>query len=192
LREWVERLQFFQDCASGLSDCNPVGIARLTRIVPLAMSDIDTRGQTPKYFAMRNDGILKHLALALVIALVFYVAGFTWLEHRRAAKGPWEVTFRTDAAGTPSLWIAQTNLGIGQAISFPARKAQPPNLSRAVRFAPGTTDLPFGEMLYQDPTFLPGTVTMRVFDHQIELLPRILTIDKKEYPWNGGGSLELP
>ena len=65
------------------------------------------------------------------------------------AKGPSEVTFRTDAAGTPSLWIAQTNLGIGQAISFPARKAQPPNLSRAVRFAPGTTDLPFGEMLYQ-------------------------------------------
>ncbi len=140
---------------------------------------------------MQNDGILKHFALALVIALVFYLAGFTWLEHRRVVKGPWEVVFRTDPAGTPSLSIAQTNLGITQAISFPARKASPANLSRRVRFEQGTTNLPFGEMIFQDPTFLPGTVTMRLFGHQIELLPRMLTIDKTEYPWKAGSQIEV-
>jgi hypothetical protein len=156
------------------------------------MTRIDTGRQTPKYFAMRNEGILKHFALALAMALVFYLAGFNWLEHRRVAKGPWEVTFRIDAAGTPSLRIAQTQLGITQLISFPARKTQPPNLSRTVRFEQGTTELPFGEMIFQDPTFLPGTVTMRLFGHDIELLPRVLTIDKKEYAWKGGSPIQLP
>jgi hypothetical protein len=140
---------------------------------------------------MRNEGILKHFALALIIALVFYVAAFSWLEHRRAVKGPWEVTFRIDAAGRPSLWIAQTNLGIDEAVGFPAHNIQPPNDCRVVRFVQGTTELPFGEMLYQDPTFLPGTVTMRLFGHEIELLPRVLTIDKKEYPWRAGSRIEV-
>jgi hypothetical protein len=51
--------------------------------------------------------------------------------------------------------------------------------------------LPFGELLYQDPTFLPGTVTMRLFGHVVELLPRVLTVDKKEYPWQSGAVIQL-
>jgi hypothetical protein len=156
------------------------------------MTRIDIARGTPGYSAMPNEGILKHFALALVIAVVFYFAGFNWLEHRRTAKGPWEVTFRIDAAGVPSLSIAQTNLGIAEGLSFPSRKAQPANLSRLVRFEQGTTELPFGDMIFQDPTFLPGTVTMRVFDHEIELLPRMLTIDKKEYAWKEGQEIRLP
>jgi hypothetical protein len=141
---------------------------------------------------MRNEGILKHLAIAFAIALVFYVAAFTWLEHRRVVKGPWLVTFRTDAAGTPSLCIAQPNLGITQSVSFPAQTSPPPNFSRTIRFVQGTTNLPFGDLVFQDPTFLPGTVTMRLFGHQIELLPRLLTIDHRQYPWKAGSQIELP
>jgi hypothetical protein len=140
---------------------------------------------------MRNDGILKHLGAALLIAVVFYFAGFTWLEHRRVAHGPWEVTFRTDAAGRPSLWIAQNRLGVGQTLWFSGATIAPANLCRIVRFVQGTTELPFGDMIYQDPTFLPGTVTMRLFGHEVELLPRVLIIDKQEYPWRSGSRIAV-
>jgi hypothetical protein len=47
-------------------------------------------------------------------------------------------------------------------------------------------------MIFQDPTFLPGTVTMRLFGHQIELLPRVLTIDREEYPWHSTNWINVP
>jgi hypothetical protein len=36
-----------------------------------------------------------------------------------------------------------------------------------------------------DSTFLPGTLTFQFFGHEIELLPRVLIIDHREYPWTG-------
>ena len=56
---------------------------------------------------MRQEGILKHIAAALAIAVVFYFVGFSWIERRRAANGPWEITFRSDAAGVPALFISE-------------------------------------------------------------------------------------
>ncbi|HUD82454.1 MAG TPA: hypothetical protein VMQ67_03085, partial [Candidatus Saccharimonadales bacterium] len=103
---------------------------------------------------MRPEGILKHMAAAFAIAAVFYFVSFTWLEHRRAANGPWQVTFRADAAGVPALSISESNLNISQTLRFP-RERTTPNLSRTVTFGQDTPDLPFGEMIFQDPTFLP-------------------------------------
>jgi hypothetical protein len=140
---------------------------------------------------MRRDGLLKHLAICAIIAVVYYVVAFGWIEHRRTAKVPWEVDFRTDAAGTPSLLISQTNLHISQAILFPGQTVQPSNLSRTIDFGQSTPDLPFGELLFHDPTFLPGTVTMRLFGHTVELLPRVLSVDKKEYPWQSGNVIQV-
>ena len=140
---------------------------------------------------MRSDGLLKHLALCLLIAVVFYVAAFSWIQHRRTVNGPWEVCFRTDAAGMPSLLILQTNLNVSQTLRFPGRALAPANLCRTVGFARPPAALPFGELIFQDPTFLPGTVTLRLFDHQIELLPRVLAIDQKEYPWRAGSQIEV-
>jgi hypothetical protein len=140
---------------------------------------------------VRSDGLLKHLALSLLIAVVFYVAAFAWLQHRRTVKGPWQLTFRTDAAGAPALLISQTNLKVSETLVFPGRSLQPANLSRTIGFAQPPASLPFGELIFQDPTFLPGTVTLRLFGHQVELLPRVLTIDKKEYPWRPGSQIQL-
>jgi hypothetical protein len=140
---------------------------------------------------MRSDGLLKHLAICAVIAVVFYVAAFGWIEHRRTARGPWAVDFRSDAAGTPSLLISQSNLHISQTILFPGQTVRPANLSRAIVFGQAPPDLPFGELLFQDPTFLPGTVAMRLFGHTVQLLPRVLSVDKKEYPWQPGGVIEV-
>jgi hypothetical protein len=140
---------------------------------------------------MRSDGLLKHLAICLVIAVVFYVAAFGWIEHRRTARGPWVADFRADAAGTPALYIFQTNLNISESIVFPGQTVHLSNFSRTISFGQSPPYLPFGELIYQDPTFLPGTVTMRLFGHVVELLPRVLTVDKKEYPWQSGAVIQV-
>ena len=125
------------------------------------------------------------------MAVVFYFAAFGWIEHRRIAKGPWVVDFHSDAAGVPSLLISQTNLHVSQTIIFPGQTVRPANLSRTIVFGPSPPELPFGELLYQDPTFLPGTVTMRLFGHTVEVLPRVLSVDKKEYPWQPGAAVTV-
>jgi hypothetical protein len=140
---------------------------------------------------MRQEGILKHIAAACAIAVVFYFVAFSWIERRRAANGPWQITFRTDAAGEPALSISEAKLNISQTVSFPRDKTTP-NLSRTITFGQDTPDLPFGEMVFQDPTFLPGTVTMRLFGHNVELLPRVLAIDRKEYPWHSTNGITVP
>jgi hypothetical protein len=140
---------------------------------------------------MRSDGLLKHLAISLVIAVVFYVSVYGWIEHRRTFRGPWVAEFRADAAGVPSLLISQTNLHIAETITFPGQTVRPGNFSRAIVFDQAPPDLPFGQLIYQDPTSLPGTVTMRLFGHAVELLPRVLTVDKKEYPWQTGAVIQV-
>jgi hypothetical protein len=39
--------------------------------------------------------------------------------------------------------------------------------------------------------YLPGTVTLELFGHEIELLPRVLIIDRKEHPWKSGTTISL-
>ena len=140
---------------------------------------------------MRSDGAIKHFAFAFAIALVVYIVSFGWIQHRRVFKGPWEITFVTDAAGHPSLAISEPKLKISKTIAFPGQKIAATNLARVQRFDDAVTNLPFGEMIFQDPTFLPGTVTMRLFGHEIELLPRVLVVDKKEIPWSSGQTVEI-
>ena len=154
-------------------------------------ANLDTAAQRPNHEAMRSDGLLKHLAICAVISVVFYFTVFSWIEHRRTFKGPWEAVFRADAAGTPALVFSQTNLHLSKTIVFPGQIVSPANLPRTVVFGQTPPEMPFGALLYQDPTFLPGTVTMRLFGHQVEVFPRALTVDKKEYPWKPGGVIEV-
>ena len=44
-------------------------------------------------------------------------------------------------------------------------------------------DVPFGKCVFEDLTFLPGTLTFQAYGHEIELLPRTLVIDQKENDW---------
>jgi len=141
---------------------------------------------------MRSEGVIKHVAIAFAIAVVLYIVSFGWIEHRRTFKGPWQITFATDAAGRPSLMVSQPFLKISEKLDFPGRKIEPVNMLKAEHYEEAVTTLPFGEMLFQDPTFLPGTLTMRQFGHEIELLPRVLIIDKKEIPWRNGETVKVP
>jgi hypothetical protein len=161
------------------------------RIVVLSSPPrLDSGESNAKDFPMRQEGILKHIAAALVIAVVFYFVTFTWIERRRAANGPWQITFRSDVAGVPALSIAESKLNISQTVQFPRGKTTP-NLSQTITFGTDPPDLPFGELVYHDPTFLPGAVTMRLFGHQFELVPRVLYIDGKEHLWHSNNVITV-
>jgi hypothetical protein len=49
----------------------------------------------------------------------------------------------------------------------------------------------FAECVFEDLTFLPGTVTLQAYDHEIELLPRVLVIDQQEHPWKSGEAINI-
>ena len=52
-------------------------------------------------------------------------------------------------------------------------------------------EVPFGNCVFMDTTFLPGTVTLQLFGHEIELLPRVLVIDRQEHSWRPGNTIAL-
>jgi hypothetical protein len=133
---------------------------------------------------MKSDNLLRHLVIPFVIAVVFYMISYSWIEHRRTRKGPWEVTFTNDVSGAPALVINQPSLAVTNLqITFPGETART-NTSLSFRIPQQVPwDLPYGKCVFMDTTFLPGTITIDLFGHEIELIPRVLTIDHKEIPW---------
>jgi hypothetical protein len=132
---------------------------------------------------VQKDGFVRHASIALGIAIIFYIVFFSFMQYRREGKGPWQVTFLTDTNGRPSLNIEQPKLQLSHRIVFDNARLPKTNSWEMVRFVQGTTNIPFGDLLFQDPTFLPGSVSMKMFGHTVEILPRVLMIDKKEHPW---------
>ena len=165
---------------------------------------------------MESNGPAKHFILAFLLALVGYVFFYQSIEHRRIRKGPWQVTFTHTAAGAPAIVIAQPRLAItnvqicfpGETLpvtntpgAFPADPSRPNSLITGHR-SPATTllfaqprpvpcEIPFGRCVFMDTTFLPGTLTFELFGHEIELLPRVLIIDGREYPWRPNATINL-
>ncbi len=142
---------------------------------------------------MKPNRPWRHVASAFLIALVLYVVAFSWFQYMRNHKGPWEVTFATDPAGVPGLTITQPALGLADIrLDFPKQKVAATNFT--VRFDQAREvpyPVPFGECLFMDPTFLPGTVVFNCYGHEIQLLPRVLTVDQREIPWHNGLRLSL-
>jgi hypothetical protein len=52
-------------------------------------------------------------------------------------------------------------------------------------------DMPFGSCIFMDLTFLPGTLTFRLFGHEVEFLPRTMILDHEEHPWRSGEIISL-
>jgi hypothetical protein len=147
---------------------------------------------------MSSEGVLKHFLAAFVLALVGYGVFYTAIEHRRTRKGPWEVTFTNTPAGVPAVVIEQARLGISNVqLSFEAKA--PPTAAFSGREArwvfrearPVPFEVPYGRCVFLDTTFLPGTVTLELFGHEIEMLPRVLVIDGQERQWQAGGTIRL-
>jgi hypothetical protein len=141
---------------------------------------------------MPSRGPLKHFVLAFIIALVLYVVAYSGCEHRRTRNGPWLVTF-TNLSTAPALVINEPQLNISNVtIAFPGQSALFTN--QTVRFDPPQAvpfDLPFGQCIFEDTTFQPGTIVITAFGHEIQLMPRTLTLDRREHPWLSGDVITL-
>ena len=126
---------------------------------------------------------LRSVAFTFVLAVLFYAAAYSWLSRRQTAKGPWEVTFTNDVAGAPEIIVAQPRLGISNVrVRFAGEKLSG-NVTELVRFSRPRTPVPFGEVIYDDLMFLPGTVTLDVLGHEVELLPRVLVLNGQPVTW---------
>ena len=141
---------------------------------------------------MKADGILRPVIVAFVAALAIYFVFYTGIEHRRTRKGPWQVAF-TNHLDHPAIIINQPALGITNVqIIFAAAAATnvaEVDLYREPREVP--YPVPYGKCLFMDTTFLPGTIVFELFGHEIQLIPRVLTIDKREQPWSSGVTVTL-
>jgi len=145
---------------------------------------------------MKRDRLLKHTLVAFGIAAVVYVVSYTAIEHRRNRTGPWLVTFTDETASVPAIIINQPALGITNVqISFVGQSNSPAIGRLTLQFGEARVvpfDVPCGKCLFLDTTFLPGTVALNLFGHEVQLLPRVLTIDKVERPWRSGEVIPLP
>ncbi len=140
----------------------------------------------------KSDGLKKIFLAAFAVALVLYLVSFSWIQYQREYKGPWQITFSTDHTGTPFLLISQPALKISQQkIIFEDHQLTRTNLAQKVLFGQPTSISPFGEIVFQDPTFLPGTIAFNFWNHEVELMPRALVIDKKEILWNSAPTITV-
>lgn len=140
----------------------------------------------------KPDNILKHVALVAVIAIIGYFSLYALDSHLRTRKGPWEVTFATETNGTPYLLVNQPTYGIRDVkVRFPGERSPLSNAPVTLRFTEPNTAPAFGELRFQDATYLPGTVTLLAFNHEVELIQRGLVLDRRELPWQSGQTLEL-
>lgn len=140
----------------------------------------------------QQDNIFKHVAIVGVIALVGYAGLYALDMHLRARKGPWEVTFATETNGTPYLVVNQPTLGVQEVkVRFPGELCPLTNAPVTVRFTEPGLKPGFGEVRFQDATYLPGTVTLLAFNHEIEFIPRGLVLDRQERAWQAGLTAEL-
>ncbi len=143
--------------------------------------------QTPLQLSL---GKLLRLFLAVVaLYAALYLASDLWRER----KGPWVLTFDATPSGTPRLTIRHEKLGIRDVQIFAGNDQVLPSGFKpvTVRFKSPADQPGFGKLLFTDLTFLPGVVTLDLFGHEVELLPRTLVINRKSIPWSEAGELHL-
>lgn len=129
---------------------------------------------------------------AFVLALTVYAGSFWGINHLRTRKGPWEVTYQTGDDTVPVIRIHQPLLGVSNVmIRFPGETVEASGLPQTVRFDGPRSAGPFGKTVFIDPTFLPGTVALDLFGHEVQLMPRVLTVNRQEIPWRSGLVLDL-
>jgi hypothetical protein len=156
---------------------------------------------------MKRDRFLGRVILVFGIAVLLYVVIYSAIEHRRRSKGPWQVTFAQEKSGAPKIIINQPTVGITNVqISFPGSSDAIINgvelhSGDAALRGPMTLtfgearktpfDVPMGKCVFLDTVFLPGTIVFEMYGHQVQLMPRVLTVDGVERPWIFGEKISL-
>ena len=141
---------------------------------------------------MKSDNLLRHVWVPFLFAVIGYAVVYAGIEHRRTRNGPWLVTFTNNVAGDPTLLINQPKLGITNLqITFPGETNTETASFAFSQPREVPWDVPFGKCVFMDTTFLPGTIVFDAFGHGIQLIPRTLSIDKKEIPWRSGAVIAV-
>jgi hypothetical protein len=118
------------------------------------------------------------------------------LLGERAGVRASQRTYQTNSQ-QPSLTINQPWLNLSNVvITFPdsASDTRIANTNETIDFrVPKDVpfNVPFGTCIFEDTTFLPGTIVFKMFGHKIQLIPRVLTVDGKEYPWKSDSMLNV-
>ncbi len=139
---------------------------------------------------MRSSGIGKHIFGALLLAVAIYAGGFAFDQHLRTRRGPWQVEFTREPSGDPAIIVNQPKLNIAN-LKIVFAGETPTNSTTTVLFDVPQKPVPFGKVKFEDLTYLPGTITMEMFGHEIELIPRTLYINRKPRAWKSGETLTL-
>lgn len=141
---------------------------------------------------MKPDLRPRSIVLLLGVVAVLYAGVYWGIEHWRRYKGPWEVEFLADTAGQPSIVVRHPKLRVHQArMIFLGERLPLTNFAARVRFDRPLQAVPFGRVIYEDLTALPGVVTFDLFGHEIELLPRVLVVNRRLVPWQSQLFIEL-
>ncbi|MDX1950991.1 MAG: hypothetical protein SFY81_02340 [Verrucomicrobiota bacterium] len=127
--------------------------------------------------------MLKHFTGVFLGALVLYVLLFSCDAHLRSRKGPWEVTFQTNNFGNPALLVNQHSLGVTNLQIILEGETATNQLPQTIQFTNPRLQPPFGRVRFHDLTYLPGTLTFDLYGHEVELLPRALFLNLKEFQW---------
>jgi len=136
---------------------------------------------------MNRDRLSRHLLVAFLLSLTGYVLVYWFIESRRVADTAWVVAFQTEAEGRPVLEIRQETMGLGPVrIRIDTTNITPAVPRQEIEFSkprPFPFEVPLGQCIFQDATFLPGTVVLEIGGIQIQMLPRALTIGTNEFTW---------
>ena len=118
---------------------------------------------------MKSGLTPKTISLGFVALLALYLAAFYGMEEFRRHSGPWEVVFEKSVEGSPAIAVSQPSRGLHNfKIVFHGEATT--NSGAPVRFDRVKQPVPFGKVIYEDLTFLPGVVTFDFFGHEVELL----------------------
>ena len=133
---------------------------------------------------------IGRVVLLFLLTLLIYVLLWKGDTYLRTSSGPWELEFSAEGDGTPILMVGHQALGITNTVlRFEGETvSQEP---RTVRFTGPGIDIPFGEVVFFDTTYLPGTVTLDLFGHVVEFMKRTLVIDYREHAWRSGETIHL-
>jgi hypothetical protein len=142
---------------------------------------------------MKNSVVSwKSVAVTFVLALAFYLLAWSWMTRWQTGRGPWQVAFATNDLGVPRIVVQQPALGISNVVvTFPGEMLFDTNATGIVHFARPQQKTPFGRVVFDDLMRQPGTLTLDLFGHEVELIPARLTVNRQPLLWTNNAVLEL-
>lgn len=137
-----------------------------------------------------KDSFLKHAGIAFLAALAIYALFFAFDTRMRTRRGPWQVRFEATTNQEPLIVVNQPSLGIENVRILLSGEVA--TNTGAFQFdIPTKMNVPYGRVRFHDLTYLPGTVTLDVFGHEVEFLPRALFLNTKEVAWQNNTTFTL-